>query len=619
MERSARSCWPRIQRALDAAEMLARAASRSPSSRRPRAASSSASAASSQRGAVELRHAPLVQRRQARRLAQGGAPPRQRPVGLGHGPLQVAGVVGRGRGAHRRLHHRRGVRGAHGVPGELGGRVARRPSRDQGGGVAPAPLGPVHRPRRDLAEHPVAEPPAHLRGPGHLLQHPGGGQRVEPRSDAGRRLEGGARQRADGEGSRSSAAQRARSAGQAVERGQRGLGLGAQGGRHRQRGVAARPVAGGVRQGDQPARHAVAERGHRGGRRAGSAGAAARTSASASSAARGGSTSVATSGPISRPVISTRPREPARRRARSAARPGSSPRSPSGSRWAAGGRRGRGRGRARPPRGPPPGPPRPGPGASASTSAVPSIAMPRGRLADEPRPADPGRAGHDHHAGRGWPPRPRGRPAPPRARSTAAGRRGMPAASPWDLDRTAVRRGHEIGRPRLAGSGGVPTRVRGRAHRRRRRDGRGVGGGRRPPAAAAARLPADARACWHLVAPALAERFTVVCADLRGYGDSGKPAGGDDHAGYAKRAMAADMVAAMRALGFERFGAGRPRPRRARGAPAWRSTTPTRWSARRCSTSSRPARCSTPRDQAFATGLLPLVLPDPARRPAGAR
>jgi len=62
------------------------------------------------------------------------------------------------------------------------------------------------------------------------------------------------------------------------------------------------------------------------------------------------------------------------------------------------------------------------------------------------------------------------------------------------------------------------------------------------------------RACWHRVAPALAERFTVVAADLRGYGDSDKPPGGDDHAGYAKRTMAADMVAAMRALGFDRFG-----------------------------------------------------------------
>jgi haloacetate dehalogenase len=60
-------------------------------------------------------------------------------------------------------------------------------------------------------------------------------------------------------------------------------------------------------------------------------------------------------------------------------------------------------------------------------------------------------------------------------------------------------------------------------------------------------------AMWHLVAPRLAERFTVVAADLRGYGGSAKPPGGDDHAGYAKRSMALDQVQVMRALGFERF------------------------------------------------------------------
>lgn len=58
---------------------------------------------------------------------------------------------------------------------------------------------------------------------------------------------------------------------------------------------------------------------------------------------------------------------------------------------------------------------------------------------------------------------------------------------------------------------------------------------------------------WHRVAPVLARRFTVVCADLRGYGDSGRPPGGPDHAGYAKRAMARDMVEVMSALGFDRF------------------------------------------------------------------
>lgn len=60
-------------------------------------------------------------------------------------------------------------------------------------------------------------------------------------------------------------------------------------------------------------------------------------------------------------------------------------------------------------------------------------------------------------------------------------------------------------------------------------------------------------AMWHLVAPALAERFTVVSADLRGYGDSGKPASDPDHLVYSKRSTAADMVAVMRRLGFARF------------------------------------------------------------------
>lgn len=60
-------------------------------------------------------------------------------------------------------------------------------------------------------------------------------------------------------------------------------------------------------------------------------------------------------------------------------------------------------------------------------------------------------------------------------------------------------------------------------------------------------------AIWHRIAPDLARDYTVVAADLRGYGDSSKPAGTPDHANYAKRAMAADMVQVMRTLGFERF------------------------------------------------------------------
>jgi haloacetate dehalogenase len=58
---------------------------------------------------------------------------------------------------------------------------------------------------------------------------------------------------------------------------------------------------------------------------------------------------------------------------------------------------------------------------------------------------------------------------------------------------------------------------------------------------------------WHRVAAPLAERFTVVLADLRGYGDSSKPAGTADHGNYSKRTMARDMLRVMQAHGHERF------------------------------------------------------------------
>jgi haloacetate dehalogenase len=58
---------------------------------------------------------------------------------------------------------------------------------------------------------------------------------------------------------------------------------------------------------------------------------------------------------------------------------------------------------------------------------------------------------------------------------------------------------------------------------------------------------------WRPVAQLLAERFTVVCADLRGYGESGCPPSPPDHSAYSKRAMARDMVEVMATLGFPRF------------------------------------------------------------------
>jgi haloacetate dehalogenase len=58
---------------------------------------------------------------------------------------------------------------------------------------------------------------------------------------------------------------------------------------------------------------------------------------------------------------------------------------------------------------------------------------------------------------------------------------------------------------------------------------------------------------WHALAPQLAEHFSVICPDLRGYGGSLKPAATPDHAPYAKRMMAADVVRLMQHLGHDRF------------------------------------------------------------------
>jgi len=60
-------------------------------------------------------------------------------------------------------------------------------------------------------------------------------------------------------------------------------------------------------------------------------------------------------------------------------------------------------------------------------------------------------------------------------------------------------------------------------------------------------------AMWHKVAPALARDYTVVCADLRGYGASSKPRGLPDHSNYSKRALALDMAQTMERLGFIEF------------------------------------------------------------------
>jgi haloacetate dehalogenase len=85
---------------------------------------------------------------------------------------------------------------------------------------------------------------------------------------------------------------------------------------------------------------------------------------------------------------------------------------------------------------------------------------------------------------------------------------------------------------------------RGRVHAR--------SGGSGPPLLVLHGYP-ETHLMWHPVAPALAERFTVVAPDLPGYGDSFRPPVTDDHGGHSKRALAADLVAAMGALGHAAF------------------------------------------------------------------
>jgi haloacetate dehalogenase len=80
----------------------------------------------------------------------------------------------------------------------------------------------------------------------------------------------------------------------------------------------------------------------------------------------------------------------------------------------------------------------------------------------------------------------------------------------------------------------------------------GVVGGQGPPLLLLHGAP-QTHVSWRLVAPQLASNYTVVAADLRGYGDSSKPPDGESHANYSKRAMALDQVEVMRHFGFDRF------------------------------------------------------------------
>ena len=80
----------------------------------------------------------------------------------------------------------------------------------------------------------------------------------------------------------------------------------------------------------------------------------------------------------------------------------------------------------------------------------------------------------------------------------------------------------------------------------------GVVGGSGPPILLLHGAP-QTHVTWRLVAPELAKTHTVIAPDLRGYGDSSKPADGESHVNYSKRSMAADQVEVMKHFGFDRF------------------------------------------------------------------
>jgi haloacetate dehalogenase len=61
------------------------------------------------------------------------------------------------------------------------------------------------------------------------------------------------------------------------------------------------------------------------------------------------------------------------------------------------------------------------------------------------------------------------------------------------------------------------------------------------------------RAMWHKIAPGLSQHFKLVIPDLRGYGDSSKPPGGENHINYSKREMARDQIEVMEQLGYREF------------------------------------------------------------------
>ena len=128
-------------------------------------------------------------------------------------------------------------------------------------------------------------------------------------------------------------------------------------------------------------------------------------------------------------------------------------------------------------------------------------------------------------------------------------------------------------------------------------------GGSGPPLLLLHGFP-QTHAMWSKVAPRLAEHYTVVCPDLRGYGGSSKPESSANHETYSKRAMARDQIEVMKKLGFEKFHRRGSRPRRTLRVSPGARFTGSRSANSRCSTSCPPAtRCAAPTgNSAWATG-----------------
>ena len=139
----------------------------------------------------------------------------------------------------------------------------------------------------------------------------------------------------------------------------------------------------------------------------------------------------------------------------------------------------------------------------------------------------------------------------------------------------------------------------------------GVRGGSGPPLLLLHGYP-QTHVMWHKVARPLAAHFTVIAADLRGYGNSSKPRSAADHSTYSKRAMGADMVGLMKTLGFNEF-AILAHDRGARVGPPSRARLAGRSDAHGVARYRSNAGNVCSHGRGLRKGLLALVLSDPTR------